>query len=421
MMNYQEHNQSVKKRGLIVLLVIALLIGIAAVSMDRAWNYIESYVTGEHSLRRGGDHAVQIQGTDPVQETDLYKPVLAYEDAVIDAVKRAAPSVVSIVITKDLQVIEQCPSDPLYNLPPELREFFGLNNGAPSDQCETETVRREIGGGSGFIVSSDGLIVTNKHVVLDADADYTVVLDTGEKHDAEVIARDPVQDIALLQIDASGLPVAQMGNSNEVQLGQTAIAIGNSLNEFKNSVSVGVISGLSRTIDASGQRIYGVMQTDTAINPGNSGGPLLNLKGEVIGINTAIALEAENIGFAIPINDAKRDIQSVEETGEIKVAFLGVRYTMITEDMAAEEGLPVTEGALLRGNEGLSAIVEDSPAERSGLRANDIIVSVDGKRVTDDMPLSFLISEKRVGETISLELYRNGSLQTRTVTLEERP
>ena len=281
----------------------------------------------------------------------LSKPVVAYEDAVIAAVETAAPSVVSIVVSKDLPIIEQCPYNPLGNIPPEFRQFFGDTNGFEFSQpCEKGTERREVGGGSGFVVSGDGLVLTNKHVVSDSKASYTVLTNDGKKHDATVLARDPVQDLAVLKIKAGGFTPAKLGDSDTVKLGQTAIVIGNALGEFRNTVSVGVVSGLARSITASGagtiEKIEGVLQTDAAINQGNSGGPLLNLRGEVIGINTAIVSGAQNIGFAIPINQAKRDIESVKRTGNIKTSYLGVRYLLITAEIAKQQTCPLPMGRL---------------------------------------------------------------------------
>src|SRR3989344_8920433 len=244
-----------------------------------------------------------------------YSPTVDYEEAVVKAVEDGSKSVVSIIISKNLPVIEQCPYDPFSNLSPDVRQFFG-GGFEFSQPCQKGTKLEKVGGGSGFIVSNDGLILTNKHVVSDTKAEYTVITYDGKKYDAKVLARDSAQDLAIIKINATGLKPAKLGDSDSIKLGQTAIAIGYSLGEFSNTVSVGVISGLSRPITASGanigaETIQGVIQTDAAINPGNSGGPLLNLKGEVIGVNTAVASGAENIGFAIPVNQAKRDIESV--------------------------------------------------------------------------------------------------------------
>ncbi|KKU98993.1 MAG: Protease Do [Candidatus Jorgensenbacteria bacterium GW2011_GWC1_48_8] len=361
----------------------------------------------------------------PAEEAPLYKPAIDYEEAVVAAIDKAAPSVVSIVISKDLPVIEQCPYDPFADLPPEFRQFFG-GGFQFSQPCQKGTQKQEVGGGSGFIVSEDGLILTNKHVVADTKAEYTVLTNDGEKYDAKVLARDPVQDIAIIKISASGLTAAKLGDSDSIKLGQTAIVIGNALGEFRNTVSVGVISGLSRTITASGEgfgteTIQGVIQTDAAINPGNSGGPLLNLKGEVIGVNTAVVSGAENIGFAIPINQAKRDINSVKLTGSIKVPYIGVRYLIITEDIAKKQNLPVQDGALIQRIENGPGVVPNSPAEKAGLKTDDIILEIDGRKIDKDTTLGSLIGRYSIGDIITLKVLRGKDTITVKITLEERP
>ena len=216
-----------------------------------------------------------------------------------------------------------------------------------------------------------------------------------------------------------------LGNSDTIKLGQTAIAIGNALGEFRNTVSVGVISGLARTITASGngfvEIIEGVIQTDAAINQGNSGGPLINLQGEVIGINTAVARGAQGIGFAIPINFVTRDIISVQQTGTITVPFLGVRYISITPDFAEEQDLPVKYGALIRGTEGGPAIIPNSPASEAGLRAEDTILEIGGMRIERGSSLGTLIQQHNVGDVVSLIVLRDGEHITISVTLAERP
>ncbi len=242
----------------------------------------------------------------PVTEK-IYIPV-DYEAQVINAVKAASPAVVAITVSKNVPIIEQCPFNPFPDLPPEFQQFFGQNLQFYRP-CQKGTKLQEVGGGSGFIISQDGLIITNKHVVQDETAQYTVFTNDGKKYSAEVLARDSNIDIAVIKIDALDLPTVKLGDSDSIQVGQTAIAIGNALGEFRNTVNVGVVSGLSRDITASGggltETIYNVIQTDASINRGNSGGPLLNLKGKVIGINTAIAQNAQSISFAIPVNQIK--------------------------------------------------------------------------------------------------------------------
>ncbi|MBU2082104.1 trypsin-like peptidase domain-containing protein, partial [Patescibacteria group bacterium] len=240
------------------------------------------------------------QGLNLKPSVEIYKP-LDYEDKVISAVKSASPAVVAITISKNVPIIEQCPYNPFSDLPPEFQQFFGQNFQF-YQPCQKGTKLQEVGGSSGFVISSDGLILTNKHVVSDTAAEYTVFTNDGKKYPAKVLARDPNIDIAVMKIDAINLPKVKLGNSDSIQVGQAAIAIGNALGEFRNTVSVGIVSGLSRNITASGggisESITGVIQTDASINPGNSGGPLLNLRGEVIGVNTAMVQGAQNIGFS---------------------------------------------------------------------------------------------------------------------------
>ncbi len=368
----------------------------------------------------GGTQLVQGTGAVP------YAPTVDYETAVVRAVKRTSPAVVSIIISKDVPIIEQCPGqNPFSNLPPEFQQFFGdqgLNFSVP---CQKGTKLQEVGGGSGFIISQDGLILTNKHVVADTSASYTVLTNDGKKYPAKVLARDPLQDLAVIKIDAANLPTVTLGDSDSLELGQTAIAIGNALGEFRNTVSVGVVSGLARTISASGgstsETLQGVIQTDAAINPGNSGGPLLDLHGDVIGINTAVASNAQNIGFAIPINRAKRDIASVESGGTIQAPYLGVRYLTITPDIAAAQKLPVDQGALVRGSSQGPAVEPNSPAAQAGIMAEDIIVSVHGVSLDVDHPLGDIISGLSVGEKVPVVVQRGGKEVTLEATIGARP
>jgi S1-C subfamily serine protease len=270
------------------------------------------------------------------------------------------------------------------------------------------------GGGSGFIISSDGMILTNKHVVQYNNVEYTVILQNKEEYSAEVLARDPVQDLAILKIEKTGLQPLTLGNSDNLKIGQTVIAIGNALGEFQNTVSVGVVSGLSRRITATGggmvETLEEVIQTDAAINSGNSGGPLLNLSGEVIGINTAVASNAENIGFAIPVNKAKKAIEDVKSKGRITYPFLGVRYVLIDETVKAQYNLPVDYGAwVVRGSEiGEVAVTPGSGADKAGIKENDIILEADGKKITTENTLSKVILSYNIGDKIKLKILREG-------------
>ena len=313
----------------------------------------------------------------------LYAPDDQYEADVMSAVSKVAPAVVSITISENVPIIENCPNNLYYDLPPEFQQFLGtIPTSTPCASSQTQL--QQVGGGSGFIISSDGLILTNKHVVSDTNASYSVLTNDGKTYTATVLARDPNQDLAVLKIDATGLPTVTLGDSDGLQLGQTAIAIGNALGQFSNTVSLGVVSGLERTVTASApdtgaeETLSGVIQTDAAINPGNSGGPLVDLRGDVIGIDTAVASDAQDIGFAIPIDQAKSAIDSVEATGEIKVPYLGVNYEPVTAALAASDTLPISYGALVTAGNGEPAVMSGSPAAAAGIKSGDIIESVNG-------------------------------------------
>lgn len=367
----------------------------------------------------------------PLQEhvsQNNYEAPEGYEQAIIHAVQKASPAVVSIIVSKDVPIIERCPSNPFSNIPPGFEDFFGFGNEFFQfyEPCQKGTEKREIGGGTGFIVSSNGLIVTNKHVVEDDEAQYSVFTNDGTEYKATIEAVHPTLDIAIIQIEGENLPTVTLGDSNEVVLGQTAIAIGNALGEFRNTVSVGVVSGLARNVAATSARggtelIEGVIQTDAAINPGNSGGPLLNTKGEVIGINTAMVAGAQGIGFALPINAAKQSIQSVETYGEIQVAYLGVRYIMLTPERAEQYGISHTKGALLKGSEEGLAVEPGSPAHQAGLREGDVVLEVDGVTIDSDMSLAYGISQKSPGDTVHLKIARGEEEFEIDVILTKRP
>lgn len=342
-----------------------------------------------------------------------YIPQTSQEDRIVKIVKDSSPSVVSIVISKDVPVLEQYLVDPFK----DFERFFGDDFFGPFGQQfqvpqyrQKGTEKREVGGGTGFIISSDGLVVTNKHVVQDLQAEYTVLTNKGEKYPGEVLARDPFKDLAVIKVNALNLHAVKLGDSDVLQPGQTVIAIGNALGEFQNTVSVGVVSGLNRSLAADGQVIEGVIQTDTAINRGNSGGPLLNLKGEVIGINTAMVIGAQNIGFAIPINDAKKMITDVETTGKISYPFLGIRYVVITPELKEQQKLSVDYGAwVIRGEKREDvAVIPGSSADKAGILENDIILEVDGAKITKDVSLAKIIQGHQVGDIVIMKILRKG-------------
>lgn len=416
--------------GFVLFIAIAALVGFFAASVYSPEYFAEANVLNRFfrlfSPQEGGMNA---PAATSLPAASPYTPSVDYEERIINAVEKAAPGVIAIAISRDVPVIERCRGqfNPFGDLPPELRDFFGDFGPFESEgQCQKGTRKEEVGGGSGFIISSDGMVLTNKHVVADKNAEYTVLTNDGKKFPATVLARDPVQDLAVLKINPGGvsLPVLTLGDSDAVKLGQTVIAIGNALGEFRNTVSLGIISGLARNIVAGGggvtEALEGVIQTDAAINPGNSGGPLLNLLGEVIGINTAVAQGAQNVGFALPINKAKRDIESVKRTGKITVPYLGVRYVMVTEDIAERDKLSVKEGALLRGTEEGPAVLRDSPAAQAGLQAEDIILEVNGEKLSTERSLGSVIQKYKVGDALRLKVRRGAETLTLSVTLKER-
>ncbi len=353
------------------------------------------------------------------------------ESLVVGAVKKAKPSVVSIIITKDVPVMEkyyqEAPGNPFGGMDPfgGASPFGGFNFQIPQYR-QNGTEKKDVGGGSGFIVSSDGFIVTNKHVVADEKAEYTVFIGENKtKYPAKVISTDPVNDIAVMKIEAKDLPYLEFADSDHLDVGQTAIAIGNPLLEFTNSVSVGVVSGLSRSITAGNgagmsEQLEGVIQTDAAINPGNSGGPLLNLQGKVIGVNVAVA-SANNIGFSLPANLVKNAVDSVKEHGKIVRAYLGVRYIGINDQIKEANKLDVDYGALvLRGEKPEDlAVIPGSPADKAGILENDIILEVDGNKLDKDTTLAHYISTKKVGDKLKFKISSKGKEKEVIVTLEE--
>ncbi len=362
------------------------------------------------------------------------KPVIqpSDEEKVIVAVKKANPAVVSIVISKDVPILEQY----FENVPgfndPFFEQFFGegfspFNFSIPKYR-EKGTEKKEIGGGSGFIVSPDGLIVTNRHVVSQKDVEYTVLTNDGAKHTAKVMARDPVLDIAILKIEGANHPYLDFADSDKIAIGQSAIAIGNALAEFRNTVSVGVISGLARSIvagDSFGkpEQLEGVIQTDAAINPGNSGGPLLNLSGKVIGVNVAMVRGSQNIGFALPANSVKLAVNSVKTSGKIVRPFLGVRYINITKELKEKNKLAYDYGVLVARGESRDelAVTPGSPADKAGIVENDIILEIDGKKITEGASLAGLIRQKKVGDKVRLKIVHRGEEKTLEVNLVEIP
>ena len=329
----------------------------------------------------------------------------------------------SIIISKQVPKYETY-IDPNQQTNPFGDLFPGFSFNIPQYR-QNGTEKQDVGGGSGFFVSSDGLIVTNKHVVDQKGVEYTVFTNDGKKHSAKVIALDPVLDVALIKIEGAGFPYLSFGNSDKLDVGQSVIAIGNALGEFRNTVSVGVVSGLARSITAgdntgSSEVLDQVIQTDAAINPGNSGGPLLDLSGNVVGINVAVAQGSQSIGFALPINSVKGVIESVKSTGKIVRPFLGIRYVSIDAAMKEANNLTVDYGVLVKAGASASelAVIPGSPADKAGIMENDIILEVDGVKLDSNNNLATIISQKNIGQIINLKILHKGVEKNVPVTLE---
>ena len=329
------------------------------------------------------------------------------QEATIRAINRAIPGVVSITVFEDMDM-----------------SVLDLETG--TTRIEKQKVKR--GAGSGFLISQDGLILTNKHVVESGTAgvaEYKVTLHSGKQYYAQLIGKDPVDDLAILKIFDSNLPYLQLGDSAKLTPGTTVIAIGNALGRYDNSATKGIVSGLGRNLtassnDGSTEDLQNVIQTDAQINFGNSGGPLINLDGTVVGINVAKDDGGESIGFAIPINEAKPVITSARNSGRIIRARIGVRYVMITPDIATEKKLTRSTGALLdSGSSGEAAVLEGSPAAIAGLQAGDIIFEIDGKKIDERLPLQSYISQFSPGKKLGLKIQRGKDTLVKIITLDE--
>lgn len=325
----------------------------------------------------------------PNQET---RTIVQEENAVISVVERTSPSVVAIGVSR--RVIN--PFDP-FSIP----------------RREDATI------GTGFAVSDKGLIVTNKHVVSEADVRYTVVTKDNQKYEVRKIYRDPILDLALVQITSTDLKPLELGDSSKLKVGQTLIAIGNALGRLTNTVTTGVVSGLGRRVVAGdpfstfSESLDDLIQTDAAINPGNSGGPLLNSAGQVIGVNVATTEGAQNIGFAVPINTVKPIVDEFLTKGSVSRPFLGIRYRFISKDVAILNEVP--QGAYIQ------QVVEGGPAQKGGVEEGDIIIKINGTAVDGENKVSEIISKSSIGQNIELEVWRDGAVVKLKATIGESP
>lgn len=346
-----------------------------------------------------GLYQAQIRGLLPASNLNLPKPLLQEtqtvvqeENAIISVVDKTSPSVVAIGVSR--RVVN--PFDP-FAFP----------------KREDATIA------TGFVVSEKGIIVTNKHVVSDSRVRFTVITKDGQKYETKKIYRDPVLDLALVQVDASGLKSLDLGDSSKLKVGQIAIAIGNALGRFTNTVTTGVISGLGRRVVAGdpfsgeAESLDNLIQTDAAINPGNSGGPLLNSSGQVIGVNVATTEGAQNIGFAIPINSVKPIVDEFLTTGTVSRPFLGIRYRFVSKDVAILNEVP--QGAYIQ------EVIEGGPAQKGGVEEGDIITKINGEAVDVENKVGETVSKSNIGTRLELEIWRDGKTLKLTATLEELP
>jgi serine protease Do len=374
-----------KSLGVVFLLLLSLSCG---------------FLGGWYGSRAQNDNASE----NTISKVDQ-KAVQNESQLISDIAKVVGPSVVSIDVTSSAQ----------------QTDFFGRSRAVEQQSA-----------GTGIIVSEDGYVVTNRHVIDAAATEVSVTLSDGTQLDnVEVVGRTAdtdTLDIAFLKIkDTKGkkLTAAKLGDSSKVQVGDKVVAIGNALGQFQNTVTSGIISGYGRNLEAGdsngaeSESLQNLFQTDTAINEGNSGGPLVNINGEVIGINTAIAAgSAENIGFAIPINDVQGLVKSVLKSGKLERPYLGVRYVTLTDQYAYEFNLDIKRGAYLAPNQSQSAVIPGSPAEKAGLKEKDIITKVDGTAIDERNSLVSLVSRKAVGEQVELTIVRDGKEQAIKLTLE---
>jgi serine protease Do len=406
------------------LVVIVLILSIL---LSSAFGAVFGFMAGSMSQTALGSKIAGILNSLSNKSTtssNTTKQKIVQEDsAIIDVVDKSSPAVVSIVISKDVPKVKNFFSNPF-----DFPGFFSpFGSGQDQGSQGGGTQKQKIGGGSGFLITADGMIATNKHVVSDTTADYTVITNDGKEHPAKILAQDPVNDVAVIKIDGTGYPTLNFGDSSQLKVGQTVIAIGNSLGEFTNTVSRGIISGLKRNVTAGSgfgdtEQLTNIIQTDAAINPGNSGGPLLDINGDIIGINVAMAQGAQNIGFAIPANQIKKIVDQVKTTGKISTPYIGVRYIPVDADLQKANNLSFDYGALVARGQNITdfAVIPGSPADKAGIQENDIILEVNGTKIDSKNSLADLIGQFNVGDTVTLKVWHKGDTKDVPVVLEER-
>lgn len=346
-------------------------------------------------------------GMDKIGQVTADNLSLDDQDATIRSIKTVMPAVVSIIVY-------------------DYKESVNINLGAGTQ--ETKKDKKKIGSGTGFIITADGMILTNKHLLngtKEESAEYRVILNSGKQYYAQLIGRDSLYDLAVLKIFDKKLPYVKLGDSDKLELGSTVIAIGNVLGRYQNSATKGIVSGLGRSLTAGDdtgnvELLDNVIQTDAEVNKGNSGGPLIDLNGVVVGINSAVDEEGSAVGFAIPINDAKPIIISIKERGMVVRPRIGMRYIMLTPEIALDKKLPKDAGALItKGENGESAIFPDSPAEKAGLKEGDIVLEINGIKLENKNTLLSTVQKYKPGQKIGLKVQRGGKVIIFVVTLDE--
>lgn len=404
----------------IIALVVTLLLGIAiggVVGGGAAYYLTRKAPAGTAAQPLGQPISIAEQAPQPTVAPATPQPSaplpVAGDTGVVAAVKQVSPAVVTVINTLKPDAV------------PNDAQQFPLPLPFPGQQPD-QPRRQPRASGSGVVISKDGYIITNNHVV-EGQQSLAVTFADGTRHDATLVGTDPLSDLAVIKIKDPVLGFAPLGDSNALQPGETVIAIGSPLGDFKNTVTVGVISALNRTVPGSGQE--GLIQTDAAINHGNSGGPLLNLRGEVIGINTLVVRgegtigdQAEGLGFAVPSNTVSHVSQDLIAHGKVEYPYLGISYSMIDADIAAQENLPVQNGALIgASNTNQSAVVDGTPAAKAGLKDGDIITAIGGVKLDSNTSLRAALMQHKPGDAVQLEVLRDGKTMTFDVTLGTRP
>ncbi len=398
------------KPSLLALILIFFSLISGAIGTFWVLYFAPDFIDNPLSLRRGlgwgfvwkmnTNSWISVPQTNPLPPQDL----LSLQESITSTVASTSKSIVSIVISKDLIVYR---SDPWW--------FF---------QQPAGTVTRQVGGGSGFFIKKDGTILTNKHVVSDPNAQYTVILNDGSEYKADVLALDPVNDLAVIKItpkaEETFIALEFLKNTQEIDIWEFTIAVGNALAEFQNSVSLGIVSGKNRSIEANGDSLSGLIQTDAAINPGNSGGPLLDLSGRVMGINTAIVSGSSGIGFAIALSQEKIDsmMKSITESGRIKRPFIGINYIPNSQWVADELNLKSSQGVYIIDEK--ESVVSGSSAEKAGLEPGDIILEANGNILGPKTSLESLIQNAIPWDTFALTvLKKSGEEKILSIELGE--